>query len=309
MDLKEFTYLVALAEEGSISKAADRLYMAQSSLSQFLQNFESELGTKLFVRTSKGIHPTYGGECFIEQIRQILIQYQRAKNELWDNENMEAGRVVFGISSFRGIRMLPKILKSFYEKYPKVKVDVVEEHSMRLEELLIEGKLDLAVVAMPTVKLKDGIEFLKDDEVLLVANKDHPVMQYVHPIEGTSNYWVDIEDAAKFEFIMSDYNTILGSLSRKLFREKGIKYHAENNNITAAMLVPMAREGLGLAFTYQSCAEAYENVRYLRIGRRGVFLELGLAYPPNEYHAKAAEELEKVIREIYRKDQMPGQKC
>ena len=67
MDMKEFTYLIALAEEGSISKAAERLYMAQSSLSQFLQQFESELGTRLFVRTSKGIHPTYSGECFIEQ--------------------------------------------------------------------------------------------------------------------------------------------------------------------------------------------------------------------------------------------------
>lgn len=305
MEMKEFNYLIALAEEGSISKAAERLYMAQSSLSQFLQQFESELGTKLFVRTSKGIHPTYSGECFIEQTRQILLQYQRAKNELWDNENMEAGRVIFGISSFRGLRMLPKILKSFHEKYPKVKVDVVEKHSMQLEELLIEGKLDLAVVAMPTVKLKDDVDFLKDDEVLIVANKDHPVMESARLIEGTANYWINLEDAAQYEFIMSDYDTILGSLSRKLFNEKGIKYYAENNKITAAMSVSMAREGLGLSFTYQSCAEHYDNVRYLRIGRRGVFVELGLAYPSNEYHVKAAEELEKTIREIYSKDRLP----
>lgn len=81
MDMKEFTYLIALAEEGSISKAAQRLYMAQSSLSQFLQQFESELGTKLFVRTSKGIHPTYSGACFIEQTRQILL-YHRVRPAL-----------------------------------------------------------------------------------------------------------------------------------------------------------------------------------------------------------------------------------
>ncbi len=217
---------------------------------------------------------------------------------------MEAGRVIFGISSFRGIRMLPKILKSFYEKYPKVKVDIVEEHSMQLEELLIAGKLDLAVVAMPTVKLKNEVEFLKDDEVLIVANRNHPVMEFIKPIEGTSNYWVNIEDTAQFEYIMSGYDTILGSLSRQLFSEKGIKYYAENHNITAAMSVSMAREGLGLAFTYQSCAEPYDNVRYLRIGRKGVFVELGLAYPSNEYHMKAAEELEKTIREIYRQDRL-----
>lgn len=302
MDMKEFNYLIALAEEGSISKAAERLYMAQSSLSQFLQQFESELGTRLFIRTSKGIQPTYSGERFVEQARQILLQYQRAKNELWDNEHMEAGRVVFGISSFRGLRMLPKILKSFSKKYPKVKVDVVEEHSMELEELLLAGKLDLAVVVMPTVKLKNDVEFLKNDEILIVANRNHPVMEFVKPIEGTSNYWVDLQDTAKFEFIMSGYNTILGSFSRRLFNEQGIKYYAENNDISAAMAASMAKEGLGLAFTYQSCAEPSDQLRYLRIGKKGVFIELGLAYPSSEYHAKAAEELQRTVREIYRTD-------
>ncbi len=200
--------------------------------------------------------------------------------------------------------MLPKILKSFHEKYPKVKVDVVEEHSMELEELLMAGKLDLAMVAMPTVKLKNDVEFLKDDEVLIVANRNHPVMEFVKPIEGTTNYWVNIEETAQFEFIMSGYDTILGSISRQLFSEKGIKYYAENNNITAAMAVSMAKEGLGLAFSYQSCAEPSDKVRYLRIGRKGVFIELGLAYPSNKYYVKAAEELEKTIREIYRKDRL-----
>ena len=62
MELKEFTYLLTLADEKNISRAAERLYMAQSSLSQFLYQFEEELGAKLFVRTSKGIRFTYSGE-------------------------------------------------------------------------------------------------------------------------------------------------------------------------------------------------------------------------------------------------------
>lgn len=72
MEMKELVYLVTLAEEESISRAAERLYMAQSSLSQFLHQFEAELGTKLFVRTSKGITPTYSGKCFIEHAGEIL---------------------------------------------------------------------------------------------------------------------------------------------------------------------------------------------------------------------------------------------
>lgn len=79
MEMKELVYLVTLAEEESISRAAERLYMAQSSLSQFLHQFEAELGTKLFVRTSKGITPTYSGKCFIEHAGEILRDYQKAK--------------------------------------------------------------------------------------------------------------------------------------------------------------------------------------------------------------------------------------
>lgn len=299
MDLKEFHYLIALEEERSISKAAERLYIAQSSLSQFLQQYERELGTRLFVRTSKGIEPTDGGRQFIEHLRQITLDYQRAKNELWDNVNMESGRVIFGISSFRGGRMLPSILSTFHERYPKVTVEVVEADSMRLEDLLMEGRLDLAVLALPIDKPKIDVEFFKDDEVLIIANKDHPIMNDVHPIEGTNDYWVDLADVARYELILSDHNTILGGLSRRLLNERRLEYHAVNEHITAAMCVFMAREGLGLSFTYQSGLVPYENARYLRIGRKGRYLELGLAYPSNEYHSKAAEELEKVIRELF----------
>ena len=93
MDLRELEYLTALSEEGSVSRAADRLYMSQSSLSQFLQQYEDDLGVRLFLRTSKGIRPTTSGELFIEHMQRILLDYQRARNELWDNESMKGGRV------------------------------------------------------------------------------------------------------------------------------------------------------------------------------------------------------------------------
>ena len=72
MEIKELNYLIAIAEEKSISKAAERLYMAQSSLSQFLFQYEAELGAKLFVRTARGVRPTSAGEVFIDHARQIL---------------------------------------------------------------------------------------------------------------------------------------------------------------------------------------------------------------------------------------------
>ena len=125
-------------------------------------------------------------------------------------------------------------------------------------------------------------------------------MEYVRPMKAEGQYWVDLEDTVQYEYIMSGHDTILGSFGREMFRKKRLKWNSLNNNITAPMAVAMAREGLGLAFTYRSCAEANENVRYLRIGRERCVSGSGDAYPSGEYHSNGAKALEQVVREIYR---------
>lgn len=90
MDLKELDYIVTVANEGSISRAAEKLFMAQSSLSQAVRLFEQDLGTPIFVRTARGVRPTSAGEAFIFHARQILQQYQEARSEASDIENLRA---------------------------------------------------------------------------------------------------------------------------------------------------------------------------------------------------------------------------
>ena len=289
MDLKDFQYLIALADEGSVSKAADRLYMSQSSLSQSLQQYESELGVKLFLRTSKGIHPTANGEVFIGHLRQIVSYYKQARSELWDNEGMKGGHVRFGISSFRGAQTLPKILMEFSAKYPEVHVDVVEEHSLKLEELLLEGKLDVAVIALPAAKLKNEASLLTKDEVYLVAPKGHALL-------------ISLKEAAQYPFVLSGQNTILGNLSRNLLQKEKVKYTTEHDDISAAMAVSMAKAGIGLAFTYASCLDPDDHLETFRIGEKGTFLNLGVALPSREYYSLSAKALREIVCEVYRQE-------
>ena len=102
MELKELEYIVAVAEERSISKAADRLYLAQSSLSQFVSRYEAELGVKLFKRTSGGVRPTTAGELFLRNARQMLLQYHQVRQQLTDMDAPMEGRIHFGISTDGG---------------------------------------------------------------------------------------------------------------------------------------------------------------------------------------------------------------
>ncbi|WP_164473204.1 LysR family transcriptional regulator [Clostridium sp. E02] len=299
MELKELRYIVALAEEGSISRAADRLFMAQSSLSQFLQQYEKELGTPLFIRTTKGIRPTTGGAVFVENAKQILLQYRRAENELWDSANLEGGRIEFGISSYRGRYMIPPILADFYKRYPKIKIDIVEANSMKLVEELTAGKVDLAVVALP-VQLKGKVDPFYKDEILMVCNSSHPAMEFVHLDQRTGKRYMELKDAAQFPFILSDYNTMLGSISRQMFEKEHLKVQSDNNNITADFSVEMARAGLGLAFSYRSCVVCYNDTVAISVGREGVYLQLALAYSASEYQSRAAFALGSMIKERYK---------
>ena len=301
MDLKDFQYLITLADEGSVSKAADKLYMSQSSLSQSLQQYESELGVKLFLRTSKGIHPTANGEVFIGHLRQMVSYYKQARSELWDNEGMKGGHVRFGISSFSGEQTLPKILKAFSAKYPEVHVDVVEEHSLKLEELLLDGKLDVAVIALPAAKLKNEASLLTKDEVFLVAPKGHALCKTAHAA-GDNCRWVSLKETAQYPFILSGQSTILGNISRNLLQKEKTKYTAVHDDISAAMAVSMAKAGIGIAFTYASCIDPDDHLETFRIGEKGVFLNLGVALPSREYHSLAAKALREIVCEVYRQE-------
>lgn len=299
MDMKDLTYLVTVAEEGSISRAAEKLFMAQSSLSQALRLYESALGTPIFVRTSRGVRPTAAGEAFVQRSRQILQHYRLAQNEVWDILGLRGGQVALGISTFRGRYLLPPVLRRFRELYPNVHVSITERDISELEKQIRDGLLDIALVNASSEQLRDT-EFLMRDEVLVVAVKDHPVMRYAKSCPGQpGQLWVDFRDTAAFEYILGPPTAMLGRIVRQLFQQCGMEPVGQNTSISAAFAADMARSGLGLTLTYRSCLVESGTVEYLRIGEEGVYLDLSLAYPVGEYRSAGALALGALFQEMY----------
>lgn len=299
MDLKELTYIVTIADEGSISRAAEKLFMAQSSLSQALQVYETELGTPIFMRTTRGVRPTAAGRAFIDHAKQLLNSYRRAQSEVWDIEGLQGGQVEFGISSYRGMYLLPPVLSRFKRLYPNVHVEITELDSFDLEDYILKGLLDIALIALPPVRLKEQVDFLISDEIVLVTTADHPVMKFARPREDGDGLWVRFLDTTDFEYILGPPNTVLGRAARKEFRLCGREPIGMNTNVSAPFAAAMAMEGLGLALTYRSCMVKDSRVRYLRMGEEGVFIDLGLAYPAGEYRSKATAVLGNLFHEMY----------
>ena len=145
MDLKELDYIVTVADEGSISRAAEKLFMAQSSLSQAVRLIEQDLGTSVFVRTARGVRPTAAGEAFISHARQILQQYREARSEASDIENLKGGTIIFGISTYRGTYLLPPVLKKFHERYPKVHVEISDRDTFVRKYICQEKRMRVSL--------------------------------------------------------------------------------------------------------------------------------------------------------------------
>ena len=299
MDLKELDYIVTVANEGSISRAAEKLFMAQSSLSQAVRLFEQDLGTPIFVRTARGVRPTSAGEAFIFHARQILQQYQEARSEASDIENLKGGTVIFGITTYRGTYLQPPVLKKFHALYPRVHVEICEMDSIDLENKILEGLLDLALIAAPPVRIKHGVDSLMRDEIMIATTADHPVMAFAKPCESEpEQMWIDLKDTAPFEYILGPPSTVLGRTARRSLREAGVEPLGLDTYLSASFAAAMAREGVGLAFTYRSCRIMRDEFRYLRIGKDGIFLDLALAWPAGKYRSRAAMALAKLFQEM-----------
>ncbi|MDD3368659.1 MAG: LysR family transcriptional regulator [Lachnospiraceae bacterium] len=295
MAIKSLEYIVALAEEKSVSKAAARLYMAQSSLSQFLKNQEEELGTVLFNRTPGGIRLTDAGRAYVDYAYRTLNDYRQVQNQINDIEELKSGQVLFGISTFRGSYLIPRVLQEFSRVCPEVDIIISEHNSFALEELIISGKLDMALVVLPLKKATTPINFMMQDEVMIMASKDHLALQYAKKIdENSDKKYVDLEDIKDYKFLLSNHDTVLGNVAEQQFQKHKIQPIASNTNLSAQFAAAMARQGLGLAFTYRSCMEHVEDVEYLSIGKEGVFIDLGLTYP-GEYRSSATTEFTKLL--------------
>ena len=290
MEIREFKYIITIAEEGSITRAADKLFLSQSSLSQFLNDYEAKLHTKLFKRTTTGVTLTYSGEVLLDYARRISHEYDNMLNEIADINHLQSGRIKLGIATLRATCFLAPILDMFTPLYPHIDLQFEEANTYALEERLLKNKLDIALLATPLKNKNLYTEFLAKEEVFLVARKGHPVLQYVHVGEGgPQRPWVSLADAAKYQFVLNDHGTLLRSISDALFKKNKITPMISYDRLSATFALSLVERGLGLGFMYQSYVPASSNLVYLSIGKECVTHDLLLAYPENGYRSKATK--------------------
>lgn len=153
MQLHQLRYAIAIAREGSFTRAAEKLYLAQPSLSVQIRKMEQELGVRLFERRGRRAVPTIAGDSFLKQAERVLAEVDRLRDQMDEFKDLRRGRVALGVLPSVGTRLLPDILRSYHRRYPGVELMMTEQDldaSSEFQRRVHQGELDLAVVRMPT---------------------------------------------------------------------------------------------------------------------------------------------------------------
>ncbi len=175
MDLKQLEYFIQVAELGSFTRAAEYLGVAQSALSRHVRKLEVELRQNLLHRDGRGAVPTIAGKRLLAHGRAILLQIQRATEDMSQNRDTPVGHVVVGLPHSLGRILTVPFVLEFKREFPLATLSITEGLTIHLHEWLTSSRLDLALLHDPTPSSAlETVPIQRDELFLLSPAKSRP---------------------------------------------------------------------------------------------------------------------------------------
>lgn len=197
--LSEFHFLSVLAQEMNMRKAAERLFVSQPALSQRLQTIEKEWGTRLFIRSQKGLTLTPAGEIVITFVNEVLDKEDNVRESIHALNSKVHGTLKIAVASIVGQNWLPQVLKKFVNRYPQAKISLITGWSSEILKSMYEGQVHIGIIrGTPDWKgfkmhlFEDNL-FLVDTEITQpeqVLETNRPFIQF----KSDSNYYQEIHN-------------------------------------------------------------------------------------------------------------------
>lgn len=172
---QEMKYIYQVYTDGSFSRAAEHLYLTQPALSIAVQKVEESIGMPLFDRSRRPLQLTAAGEIYIGTIKKIMGLEQDLDRQIQDIQNLAAGEIRLGGSHYLNAYILPGVLSGFGRKYPGIRLELVEESSDVLADMLTERKIDLTFSCNKAFMRSFERYSLFYDHILLAVPREDPV--------------------------------------------------------------------------------------------------------------------------------------
>jgi DNA-binding transcriptional LysR family regulator len=274
MELRHFRYFVAVADEKNFTRAARRLGITQPSLSSQIRQFETEAGTPLLRRETRGVELTDAGKLMFEEARIILAQVERAKAGVARRARGETGKINIGAAGATYFHpLIPAIIREFRKTHPDVVLTPEESNTSLLLARLRAGAIDLAFVR-PPFSSTDGLRFepLVKEPILMVLPAAHPLARSKSaPLSALAK-----EQIILFTRTINPpvYDAILAAFGRA-----GFSPHLAQDAPQVPSAIPMVAAGLGVTLVPQSLSRLHpDGVVFVPVEGPALAAEISLAY-------------------------------
>lgn len=299
MDFRDLSYVMAIAKYQNITKAADELYITQPTLTKFLQSLENQMGQKLFRKLGHKFVLTYAGERYVAKAAEILSLKKELDQEMNDIIKNNHGALKIAFPAMRGDYMLPCTLPVFNQMYPNIRLHVAEEHSSKLEEMLLSGETDLAFFNLPIRSPDIDYEVIKHEEVLLVMAANHPLAGCGVHREGCKYPWMDLKLLKDAPFILQIPGQRTRDTTEMLFRKAGFSPNVKLETSNISVGVQLAGKGYGCAFvteTHLHYIAQPDPVACFSVGDPCTTVDFVAAFRRNSYLPHHAREFITIVR-------------
>lgn len=299
MNLKQLEAFVKIANNRSFSRTAKELYLTQPTVSAYISKLEYELGTKLFVRTTKDVELSEDGEKIYLYAKEIVELADKIEHTFSGSKEEGTRQIVVSASSIPGTYLLPGILANFNKKYPNVEFRVNETDSAGVVADIMEHHADIgfAGTVMGTKNIQ-YIPFYQDELVLVVPN----TTEYIEKSRDTDDYsWLQSEPwllRSRGSGTQKESDRLLTGLGIETERLRVI---ARFNN-TGAILLSI-REGTGVAIVSRlAAAAAIERGEVLAVplGKNGAFRSINMVISSMYPLSDGGKKLVHFVKEMYK---------
>ncbi|MFI3225912.1 MAG: LysR family transcriptional regulator [Clostridia bacterium] len=298
MDIKQINYILAIAEEGGVTKAAKKLYITQSALDQQLIKLEKDLGVQLFVRSRNSFVPTTAGKVYVEYAKRIVSIKNEAYLKIQDIAEQKKSTLTMALAPERGMDMFLAIYPRFYHSYPQVTITPRDISVKKQIEMLQKDELDLAFLSVKDDNIPSIVsEHLSKEEFFLITPKNHPLAEKVAPY-GQPHTILQAEDLKDLSYCLMYRESTQREVIDPIFKEYDIEPNIILETTSNRANISIVEKGLACSIVPKFYVKQNHNVACFRLSTRPTW-NISVCYRNNRYQSKAAQYFIELAKEYF----------
>lgn len=290
VELRDIQSFIDVATHRSFTKAAEHSYQSQPSLSKAVKKLEEKLNVELFDRTTRRLQMTDAGRIVYRQGQQALASLKELPILLEELSEGATGEIKIGIPPLIGTLFFPQIARTFRTQYPNVKLELYEQGAKIIEQLVIEGKIDVGLIVLPVDQAIFNTYSFIDDEFVLYIHCEHPLAKRPS---------VHLSELQEESFIIFAKDFALHHYIINACKEEGFTPSIAYESSQWDLILELVASNLGVTLLPKSVFDKQNNpsIKMIPLETPSLLWKLGIVTKKDAYHSFALKKFLQLFTE------------